>query len=64
MPVGSLFNKLLYAVKFSEPNIVLSSRVNQNSKILYDRAPRDRVQKVAPWLTVDGDAYPAVSTAG
>ena len=22
--------------------------------------PRERVQKVAPWLTVDGDAYPAV----
>jgi uncharacterized membrane protein (UPF0182 family) len=58
--VGNLFNKVLYAIKFSEPNIVLSSRVNENSKILYDRAPRDRVQKVAPWLTVDGDAYPAV----
>ena len=50
----------MYAIKFSEPNIVLSSRVNQNSRILYDRAPRERVQKVAPWLTVDGDAYPAV----
>ncbi|HYO41278.1 MAG TPA: UPF0182 family protein [Nocardioidaceae bacterium] len=58
--VGGLFNKLLYAVKFSEPNIVLSSRVNENSRILYDRAPRERLQKVAPWLTVDGDAYPAV----
>ena len=60
VPVGNIFSKLLYAVKFSEPNIVLSSRVNENSKILYDRAPRERVQKVAPWLTVDGDAYPAV----
>jgi len=60
VPVGGLFNKLLYAIKFSEPNIVLSSRVNENSRILYDRAPRQRVQKVAPWLTVDGDAYPAV----
>ena len=60
VPVGNLFNKLLYAVKFSEPNIVLSSRVNSDSKILYDRAPRTRVQHVAPWLTVDGDAYPAV----
>ena len=60
MPVGGFFNKLLYAVKFSEPNIVLSSRVNENSKIIYDREPRLRVQKVAPWLTVDGDSYPAV----
>ena len=60
VPVDGLFNKLMYAIKYSEPNIVLSSRVNENSKILYDRTPRERVQKVAPWLTVDGDAYPAV----
>ena len=60
VPVGGLFSKLLYAVKFSDPNIVLSSRVNDNSKIIYDRSPRTRVEKVAPWLTVDSDIYPAV----
>jgi hypothetical protein len=60
VPVGSLFNKLLYAIKFSEPNIILSNRVYDESRILYDREPRLRVQKVAPWLTVDGDSYPAV----
>ena len=58
--VGSIFRKLLYAVHFGDANIVLSSRVNENSKILYDRSPRERVQKVAPWLTVDSDALPAV----
>lgn len=58
--VGSTFRKLLYAVKFGEPNFLLSSRVNDNSKVLYDRTPRERVEKVAPWLTVDSDAYPAV----
>ena len=58
--VGNIFRKLLYATKFGDANIVLSSRVNENSKILYDRSPRERVQKVAPWLTVDSDALPAV----
>ncbi len=58
--VGNIFRKLLYAVKFGDANIVLSSRVNDNSKILYDRSPRERVQKVAPWLTIDSDALPAV----
>ncbi|MBV9830797.1 MAG: UPF0182 family protein, partial [Marmoricola sp.] len=58
--VGSLFRKLLYATKFGDANIVLSSRVNENSKILYDRSPRERLQKVAPWLIVDSDALPAV----
>ena len=60
VPIGNFFTKALYAFKFGEPNIVLSNRVNTNSKILYDRGPRDRVNKVAPWLTVDGDPYPAV----
>lgn len=60
VPIGSLFEKLLYAVKFGEPNLVLSDRVHENSKILYDRDPRTMVEKVAPWLTVDSDPYPAV----
>ena len=60
VPIGNFFNRALYAFKFAEPNIVLSSRVNSASKILYDRHPRERVKKVAPWLTVDGDTYPAV----
>jgi uncharacterized membrane protein (UPF0182 family) len=60
VPVGSLFNKLVFAVKYQEGNILLSNLVNSESKILYDRNPRDRVQKVAPWLTLDGDPYPSV----
>ena len=31
-----------------------------DSQILYDRDPRERVQKVAPYLTLDGRVYPAV----
>ena len=47
-------------MKFSEPNFLLSGRVNENSKVLYDRNPRTMVEKVAPWLTVDSDPYPVV----
>ena len=58
--IGGLFHQLLYATKFGDANLLLSSRVNENSKILYDRSPRERVQKVAPWLTIDSDALPSV----
>lgn len=58
--VGSTFNQLMYAIKFGEPNFLLSGRVNSNSKVLYNREPVERVEKVAPWLTIDGDPYPAV----
>ena len=58
--IGNLWNRLLYAVKFADVNILLSDRVNSASKIIYDRTPRQLVQGAAPWLKVDGDVYPAV----
>jgi len=58
--MGSRFRQALYALRFHEKNLVLSSGVNSDSRILYVREPRERVRKVAPWLTVDGDPYPAV----
>lgn len=60
VPIGSFLNRLLYSVKFQEKNLLLSGAINSESKILYDRTPRERVQRVAPWLTLDGDPYPAV----
>jgi uncharacterized membrane protein (UPF0182 family) len=60
VPVGSTFRQLLYAIKFGSTNFLLSGRVNENSEVIYNRDPTDRVQKVAPWLTLDDDAYPAI----
>ncbi|MCX4470164.1 UPF0182 family protein [Micromonospora sp. NBC_01655] len=58
--IGSFTRRLLYAIKQQESNFLLSEAVNENSKLLYVRNPRDRVEKVAPFLTLDGDPYPAV----
>ena len=60
VPVGSLFNRLVFAIKYQEQRILLSNLINSESKILFNRNPRERVSKVAPWLTLDGDPYPAV----
>ena len=60
VPVGGLFNKLLFATKYQEQRILLSDLINKDSKILYNRSPRERVAKVAPWLTLDGDPYPSI----
>ncbi len=54
------FRKLLYALKFRDKNILLSGSLTSSSKIMYTRSPAERVQKVAPFLTLDGDPYPAV----
>src|SRR4051794_20185812 len=58
--VGSFWRKLIFASKYQESNILLSNQVNSSSRILYDRDPKVRVEKVAPWLTLDGDPYPTV----
>ena len=60
VPMGGLLNNLLFAIQYQEQRIVLSSLINAESKILYNRSPRERVAKVAPWLTLDGDPYPAI----
>ena len=60
VPMGSLFTRLLFAIKYQEQRIVLSNLINSKSKILFERNPRERVAKVAPWLTLDGDPYPSV----
>src|SRR5699024_8580330 len=52
--------KLLFAIKFGDEKILFSDRVNSESQILFDRDPSERVEKVAPWLTLDGRVYPAV----
>ncbi|PKV87739.1 hypothetical protein BX283_5338 [Streptomyces sp. TLI_146] len=53
------FNRAAYAVAFSEPQILYSGAIGEGSKILYNRTPKQRVEAVAPWLTIDGDPYPA-----
>ncbi|WP_257160190.1 UPF0182 family protein [Corynebacterium cystitidis] len=58
--VGNWFNRAAYALKYGEMNMILSDRVNGESKILYDRDPRERVEKAAPWLTTDSKTYPTV----
>ena len=60
VPVGSLVNKIVFALKYQEQKLLLSSLINKDSKILFERNPRERVAKVAPWLTLDGDPYPAL----
>ncbi|MER6380035.1 UPF0182 family protein [Streptomyces sp. NPDC001250] len=53
-------NRAAYAAVFNEPQILYSGAIGKGSRILYNRTPKERVEAVAPWLTIDGDAYPAV----
>jgi uncharacterized protein len=60
VPIGGWASRLLFASYYGERNILFNRAIGTDSKIIYNQHPRERVQKVAPWLTVDGDPYPAV----
>jgi uncharacterized protein len=58
--IGGFLNRLAFAVRESDPNLVLSNLVTSDSKILLYRDIRDRVARAAPFLSLDRDPYPAV----
>ncbi|MEJ5928430.1 UPF0182 family protein [Corynebacterium sp. H128] len=58
--VSNMFNRAMFALRYQEMNLVLSERIGDNSKIIFERDPRTRVEKVAPWLKVDSATYPTV----
>lgn len=60
VPIGGWFNRMVFAAHHGERNILFNRAIGSESKIIYNQDPRERVEKAAPWLTADGDPYPAV----
>ncbi|MFM6967395.1 MAG: UPF0182 family protein [Microbacteriaceae bacterium] len=58
--LDNIFTRLIYAMHFQSEQILLSDAISDDSQILYDRHPLVRVNKIAPYLTLDNDPYPAV----
>ena len=56
--LGSLWRKLVFALRFGSYQIVLSDDIGPESKILFNRNIRDRIQRLAPFLRfLDQDPY-------
>ena len=55
--VSNPFNRLLYATKFAEMNILFSQEVRSGSQILYDRDPAKRVKWILDGYTTTNN-YP------
>jgi len=58
--IGSLARKLAFALRFTEPNLVVSGEVGPETRILYKRDVVDRAKTLAPFLKFDQDPYPAI----
>jgi uncharacterized protein len=55
--VGNILRRLAFAVRETDPNLVLSSLITNDSRILIYRNVRDRVLRAAPFLRLDSDPY-------
>ncbi|MEW6608458.1 MAG: UPF0182 family protein [bacterium] len=57
IPVSSLFRKVLLAIRFQEPKILFSTEITNQSKIMYYRGVKERIQKICPFISYDHDPY-------
>jgi uncharacterized membrane protein (UPF0182 family) len=62
--LSSFFRKAAFAMKFNTAKLILSSDINSESRILYNRNILDRVRRIAPFLLYDSDPYIVISEDG
>ena len=58
--LSNIVRRAAFALRFGDPNPLISGQVNNESRVLMVRDVRDRVAKVAPFLSFDADPYPAI----
>lgn len=61
VPLNSFGRRLLYALKFSDYNLILSKEITPQSRIMFNRRILPRVSALAPFLRYDGDPYLVLS---
>ena len=64
VPINSLFRRLLFSARFGTLNIVLNADLTAESRIMYYRMIKDRVEKIAPFLRLDQDPYLVIAQDG
>lgn len=64
VPVNSAFRRALFAMRFGAMNILLSSDLTPETRILFHQNVRTRAARALPFLEFDPDPYLVVTDAG
>lgn len=56
----NFFNRLLYAIKYNDFKLLISTSITSESRILRNRNVIERIEKLAPFVTFEPDAYAVV----
>ncbi len=62
--VSSLWRRILFSIKYSNLQILLTTQFTPESRIMIYRNIQERVKKVAPFLSYDNDPYMIISKEG
>jgi hypothetical protein len=62
--IGSLWRKLVFSAHHTTLRLLFSQDLKPESRILYHRQVHERIQKIAPFVTFDRDAYLVIAQGG
>jgi uncharacterized protein len=62
--LDSLFNRLIFAARFRDLNLLITDQVTSSSQLLMHRSIGERLDQVAPFLAYDKDPYVVVTDEG
>ena len=58
--LSNFFDQAMFALRFSDLNLIISNQITNQSRIMFDRGVQARVAKAAPFLSLDADPYPVL----
>ena len=61
VPIGAMLRRGLFAYYFNDPNLILSSYITADSRIMIRRNIEELVRTIAPFLRLDHDPYLVIS---
>ena len=61
VPVGGYFQRLAFAWRFSDVNLILKNPITRDSRLMFRRQISERMQAIAPFLLYDDDPYLVIS---
>jgi len=61
VPIGGLFSRLLFAIRFRSTDTFFSPNLTSESRVLMHRRIAERVNRIAPFVSIDPDPYLAIA---
>ncbi len=64
VPIGPMLNRLALSMRFGHIDLIFSENITEETKIIFRRSIRERLNAIAPFLAYDYDPYMVISESG